>query len=105
MIDWTSDSTTGTLTLQGTVCIDQAEDVLGQLRKVALDSASEVELSLVGVEAVDVSFYQALLALRRTLDQQKRRLRILALPENHPILTTAQLLGLSSCLLDQEGRS
>ena len=53
-------------------------------------------LDLKSVDCVDVTFFQLLIAFRRSWTKRERQLVVLHLAENHPVLAGAHLLGLSS---------
>ena len=73
--------------------IDKIEETVGSWRE-ALDGPAEfVTIDLTAVETADVTLFQALLSFRRSLQERGRHLLLLPLPEEHPVLATARLLG------------
>ena len=82
------------LTLQNPVIINQAEELAKQLLELLPATAPILTLNLEQVDEVDVTFFQIAFALHESLKAQGRSLRFQALPENHPVLQKAALLGI-----------
>ena len=82
------------LTLQNPVIINQAEELTKQLLELLSTTAPLITLDLEKVDEVDVTFFQIAFALHESLKAQGRRLRFQPLPENHPVLQKAALLGI-----------
>ena len=82
-----------TLTLGPSARIEDAEELALKMRDL-LAGQDSVSLDLHAVEAVDVSFFQLLMAFQRSLGEQNRKLTVLPVPDDHAVIQTAQLLGL-----------
>src|SRR5262245_62085657 len=74
--------------------IVKIEETVGLWREALAGGAAFVTLDLTAVDAADVTLFQALLAFRRSLEAQGRHLLLSPLPEGHPVLDTARLLGI-----------
>ena len=80
--------------LEGSAQVGEAEAISRELGGL-LDSGRElVSLSLEGLTRVDVSLFQLLLALRRSLAAKGRRLVVRPLPPEHLVAQTPLLLGI-----------
>jgi len=80
--------------LGGSVRIQEAEELAATLAEVLLAPTSGVTVDLGQVESVDLTCFQVLLALQRSLVRQKRRLLVRGLSTNRPLSDLATLTGL-----------
>jgi hypothetical protein len=74
--------------------IDKIEESVGVWREALAGTSDFVTIDLTEAESADVTLLQALLAFRRSLEERGRHLLLKPLPENHPVLETARLLGI-----------
>jgi len=74
--------------------IDRIEQTVQSWREALAGTQAFVTLDLGGIETADVTFLQALLAFRRSLEEQGRHLLIGPLPPGHAVLETGRLLGI-----------
>lgn len=83
-----------TLILTGSARVAEADQLRRGLAE-ALDTAHPlVGLDLSGLEEVDLTFFQLLLAFQQALVGGGRHLTLRPLPAEHPVTATARLLGL-----------
>jgi hypothetical protein len=82
------------VSVDGSAQICDAEDLAGELRKVLDAAAPSVTLSLGGLTAVDVSFFQLILAMNASLAAKGRSLGLQPLPYSHIVMETSGLLGI-----------
>ena len=74
--------------------IEDAEDLAAQMKTLLQGDAALVEVDVGGVESVDVSFFQLLLAFQRSLGERTRQLTVLPIAEDHVVAQAGRLLGL-----------
>jgi hypothetical protein len=82
------------VSLDGSAQIGDAESIAQDLLAVLESSAADVSLSLDGIAQVDVSFFQIVLAMGASLAAISRRVSIEALPAEHIVAETSDLLGI-----------
>ena len=82
------------VTVSGAVRIQEADGFSEALKEVLTASSPVVTFDLGGVESVDVTFFQILLAFQLSLASQNRRLLVRCPASSHPVADTAELLGL-----------
>lgn len=74
--------------------IRNADETAAAFRSALATKAGVVTLDLEGLLKVDGTFFQLVIALRRSLEKAGRRLVIPALAESHPVRRASRLLGL-----------
>jgi anti-anti-sigma regulatory factor len=82
------------VTMQGSSRVAEAESVAKDFLGILAQGAPRVILDLSGLERVDLSLFQLVLAFDKSLEARGRRLEIRALAADHPVPITAALLGI-----------
>ena len=80
--------------MDGSALVDEIEALAEEFREILDSEAPSLTLSLEGLDRVDVSFFQLLLSLKKSLGRQDRKLFLQALPAEHPVMKTSALLGI-----------
>lgn len=81
------------LVFTGALGVSAAEQLAGELRSHLGSSAGTILVNLTSVESADVTFFQILISLQKSLNNQNQKLAIQPLPPGHPVLQSASLLG------------
>jgi STAS domain len=90
----TETATELTLILHGSARVGDAQALAEEFGRTLESPLPLVSLDWKGIDDVDVSFYQLVLALHRSLADRGRHLTVHPLPAGHVVVTTARLLGL-----------
>jgi hypothetical protein len=78
----------------GPAGVSQAEDLTRTFTGVLVSPIPLVTMDLSGIDQVDVTFYQLILAFNNSLTKQNRHLMIYSLPDSHIVIVQAALLGI-----------
>ena len=76
--------------------VSDIEEVADFFRKAVLNRRVNIVLDLQAVKTVDITFFQLILAAKKSLAHQGLDLQILPLPPQHPVRVSAILNGLPS---------
>jgi len=82
------------VTLAGPARIQDMVDAADEFRQVFATPEPLVTVDLSGIETADVTFFQALLALQKSLAQTNRHLLVRKLPADHVVVEASFLLGI-----------
>ncbi len=92
-VSFTETGTELKLIFQGECTVEGAEAARSDLMGLFALNAPLLVLDLSLLTKVDVTFFQLLLAFRRSLLDQGKELLVLKLPADHRVITTGELLG------------
>ena len=82
------------VSVEASAQIGEAESIVQEFRKILASTPALITLSLGGISAVDVSFFQILLAVKAALAARGLRLGLDALPLDHVVTRSSRLLGI-----------
>lgn len=86
----------GTLILLfGEALVESADDVVSQFKSlIDIPDHQTIVMDLSGLQAVDVTFIQALLSLQNSFSKNGRTISVRKLPPEHCVLVVSELLGI-----------
>ena len=82
------------ISVEASAQIGEAGAIAREFRDLLATAPSLVTLSLEGISAVDISFFQLLLSLKSALESRGLRLELETLPADHVVSRASRLLGI-----------